>query len=260
MSRKTSPVRHTPGHGRSQARSVGGGVNSTSVAEVLRDFHTLNTKEARSAFADTWVRITSRSLESTWPAFYQLLSLIRDDRLYADPQFMANGDTFESFEDYWSKIVRKPFAVWGELERTYQFAHRCDPELFNATYSEATKAVADRAENAKPAPTHEDHPGGRGKKELRSEEVSYGETADYLTARIARDHPDILERMKAGEYTSVRRAALDAGIVKPRLSIPADPTGASRAILKRFQGDDLATLLRELANHAGFDLVPRTND
>jgi hypothetical protein len=33
--------------------------------------------------------------------------------------------------------------------------------------------------------------------------------ADYLTARIARDRPDILERMKAGEYPSVRAAAID---------------------------------------------------
>jgi hypothetical protein len=29
--------------------------------------------------------------------------------------------------------------------------------------------------------------------------------AVYLTARIARDHPAILERMKAGEFKSVRR-------------------------------------------------------
>ena len=32
--------------------------------------------------------------------------------------------------------------------------------------------------------------------------------ADYLTARIARDHPEILSRMKAGEFKSVRAAAL----------------------------------------------------
>lgn len=41
----------------------------------------------------------------------------------------------------------------------------------------------------------------------------------YLTARIARDRPDILERMKAGEYRSVRAAAIDAGIVKPRTPV-----------------------------------------
>src|SRR5262249_3380800 len=33
-------------------------------------------------------------------------------------------------------------------------------------------------------------------------------------ARIARDRPDILEQMKAGEFTSVREAARAAGLVK----------------------------------------------
>jgi hypothetical protein len=34
-------------------------------------------------------------------------------------------------------------------------------------------------------------------------------------ARIARDHPDIPERMKAGEFRSIRAAAREAGIVRP---------------------------------------------
>jgi hypothetical protein len=33
--------------------------------------------------------------------------------------------------------------------------------------------------------------------------------ADYLAARIKRDHPAIHERMKAGDYPSVRAAAID---------------------------------------------------
>jgi hypothetical protein len=37
---------------------------------------------------------------------------------------------------------------------------------------------------------------------------------DPRTARIARDRPDILGRMKAGEYSSVRQAAIDAGIIR----------------------------------------------
>ena len=36
--------------------------------------------------------------------------------------------------------------------------------------------------------------------------------SDYLVARIARDAPDVLERMKAGEFESVRAAAREAGI------------------------------------------------
>jgi hypothetical protein len=39
-------------------------------------------------------------------------------------------------------------------------------------------------------------------------------TKAYLVARIARDHPDILERMKAGEFATVRQAALAAGILQ----------------------------------------------
>ena len=36
----------------------------------------------------------------------------------------------------------------------------------------------------------------------------------YLMQRIARDHPDVLERAKQGEFLSVRAAAIAAGIVK----------------------------------------------
>lgn len=42
---------------------------------------------------------------------------------------------------------------------------------------------------------------------------SYGNNAAYLTARIKRDRPDILEDMKQGKYKSVRKAAIDAGII-----------------------------------------------
>jgi hypothetical protein len=41
-----------------------------------------------------------------------------------------------------------------------------------------------------------------------------GTSAEYYTARIARDRPDILEEMKAGKYKSVRAAAKAAGIIK----------------------------------------------
>lgn len=48
------------------------------------------------------------------------------------------------------------------------------------------------------------------------EKVKGGTSAEYLTSKIARDRPDILERMKAGEFRSVRQAAIEAGIVKPK--------------------------------------------
>jgi hypothetical protein len=38
--------------------------------------------------------------------------------------------------------------------------------------------------------------------------------SSYLTARIARDCPEVLEKMKTGKYPSVRAAAKAAGILK----------------------------------------------
>ena len=45
---------------------------------------------------------------------------------------------------------------------------------------------------------------------------SFGDSPEYLAARIARDHPDIQARIGQGEFKSVRAAAVAAGIVKPR--------------------------------------------
>lgn len=60
--------------------------------------------------------------------------------------------------------------------------------------------------------------------------------AEYLTARIARDRPDILERMKSGEFRSVRAAAIEAGITKPKQTwtAPTDIPKLVRAICKRY--------------------------
>lgn len=41
-----------------------------------------------------------------------------------------------------------------------------------------------------------------------------GTSAEYLLGRIKRDRPDILKRLESGELTSIRKAAIAAGIVK----------------------------------------------
>ena len=46
------------------------------------------------------------------------------------------------------------------------------------------------------------------------EKAKAGNRSAYLVARMARDRPDILERMKAGEFASVREAAREAGIIR----------------------------------------------
>ncbi len=45
---------------------------------------------------------------------------------------------------------------------------------------------------------------GRGKKLPPGQRVQSGNRRVYLVHRIARDRPDVLERMKAGEFVTVR--------------------------------------------------------
>ena len=58
--------------------------------------------------------------------------------------------------------------------------------------------------------------------------LSRGSTnADYLTARSARDRPNILERMEAGEFDSVKAAAREVGLVPRQVTVPVVPSRAS---------------------------------
>src|SRR5262249_35108959 len=82
--------------------------------------------------------------------------------------------------------------------------------------------------------------------------VTRGATnADYLTARIARDRPDVLEEMQAGVYPSVRAAAREAGLVKARWSVPAHDIPALAAYLYARLGPlERAELARRLLRPA----------
>lgn len=123
---------------------------------------------------------------------------------------------------------------------------------------EAADRVKNLALNTPPLEEHEYGNGkagpGRGNKTDNNYNVFscdiQGTDPAYLTARIARDHPAILERMKAGEYKSVRSAAIDAGIIDPdknrRYSLPTDPIAAARYLQARVDAGWIATFVAEL--------------
>ena len=56
---------------------------------------------------------------------------------------------------------------------------------------------------------------------VTSNGLGKGNAADYLTARLKRDYDDIFQRLAAGEFTSVRQAAIAAGIVKVPTTLEA---------------------------------------
>ena len=76
-----------------------------------------------------------------------------------------------------------------------------------------------------------------------------GNSADYIKARLRRDHPEIAEELERGEHRSARAAGIAAGFIKDVPSVPMnEPAKAAAAILRR-TGKDFATQLAiELAS------------
>ena len=111
----------------------------------------------------------------------------------------------------------------------------------------AAKArVAAQAIPARPAQRHGGQNRGQGHG-LGNSKRRNPWSAEGLTARIARDRPDIWERMKNGEFTSVAAAAREAGIqFKGRKRVDlSDDIGVTAAALKHHYSADQ---LRELIN------------
>lgn len=78
----------------------------------------------------------------------------------------------------------------------------------------------------------------------------------YLLQRIAEVRPDVLEKVEAGEYSSARAAAIDAGILKPRVQVTwkgdaTDEQIAKALIRKLSDGSLKSTLVDFLENHNG---------
>lgn len=252
-------------HGIHLAASIGRALMDVRWREAMDDFRRLDSDEARAAFADKWVRLVSSRLDETWPLFYELLRIIRDRKLYEHPSFMTDRKPRASFEEYWGHVVQKPFSTWEELEKTHHFVETYRQDLIDGPLSEA-EAVRKHAEAAaanpvksgdalKLAQAEGGKTGGRGKKKPSScnNEGLRGDSSSYLSRRIAAHHPTILDRMKAGEFKSVRAAALEAGIVKPTVAVPLDPDKAARILRRHFHGDRLARLIAALSADAPED-------
>src|SRR5262245_9061105 len=85
-------------------------------------------------------------------------------------------------------------------------------ELIRVARPGTTLRAVLEAKVAKPLTEHGEVGNGRSRGNDVTSTRDRGNHAAYLAARIARDRPDILERMKAGEFPSVRQAAIVAGI------------------------------------------------
>ncbi len=112
------------------------------------------------------------------------------------------------------------FAIWEKIPYDNPYGTK-DAMLADLELGDDARARARVASQALVLPPLVRHGGNRVSEQPVAQQVAqkYGKTnADYLTRRIARDHPEVHERMKLGEFTSVAAAAREAGIYpdKPR--------------------------------------------
>lgn len=90
--------------------------------------------------------------------------------------------------------------------------------------------------------------GGMANGQSKPAEQLSSNSQERILRRLARDAPEILERVKAGEFKSARAAAIEAGIIRPvpTVRLVDDPERVAAAIKKHLTSDQLVQLAQAL--------------
>jgi hypothetical protein len=124
---------------------------------------------------------------------------------------------FSSWDECCQALFRRPAAWVAQVVEGVRVLHGQG----HSGAIPAHQALAVKAQTAKPRATHGEI--GRGRASLDRVANGHSKPASQLSSnswerilpRLARDAPEVLERVKAGEFRSARAAAIEAGIIKP---------------------------------------------
>jgi hypothetical protein len=184
------------------------------------------------------VRLQLQASLNAFPGSTQHLSNLRD--------LMREHKGYRHLTDHRDR----PFATYAAFCKEPQpYGLGYDPEVIDRLANEgARRTPEERTENP---PTlfdvgHNQH-SESGCNDI-TPSIQRGTDADYLVARLKRDFPAIFARMEAGEFRSVRAAALEAGIIKPEFRCACKPTLVARMIRQRFTPEQVAEVVRLLTD------------
>ena len=100
-------------------------------------------------------------------------------------------------------------------------------------------AAKARVDEAKANPLPIPRPGQKNEVDNINSVCMGGTSADYTLRRLARDAPEMLDRVESGELT-VNQAAIEAGIRKRQIQVPVgDPRAAAKRLLKHYSKPEL---------------------
>jgi len=160
---------------------------------------------------------------------------------------------YESFEDFYDKELAPVFGAYEEFLQVADRVARGEisedeglEDIRQRTTNRAKDAPEpERINSRTPGPIPKGDNANCDNITIRGE-TEGGTSADYLTRRIARDHPEIAERMRNGEYRSVRAAALDAGIVHRTTTIRTDNAVSIVGTLRRQLAPETLAMVTKL--------------
>jgi hypothetical protein len=199
------------------------------------------------------IHVSLHSAVSSADHLSVMVRLMEEHRGYRELED-DSGREFPSFEAFC--LCRPPYGLGyrkDDIDRIVRERQKSVEQIADAATPLSTPGAPEGNANAarvrelaeSATPVDETH------KENKGYDITFvsgrGDRAEYLAARIARDRPDILERMKAGEFSSVRAAAREAGIIKDRITILTEPRAAAAQIRKHFDLESLQELVRLLS-------------
>jgi hypothetical protein len=233
------------------------------------EFEKLATDDERAAWVDKWARLAASDIDRCWDVLYRSLLIVREQELYKKAGYMEDLQVRGSFREYWEAVVRKPFATWVELERTYRIVRDTDPGLLEMlatgepklTYTEAKARAADAVRQAAAQTTPEvakkvkrggDHR-SKSRPDIdrqsdRAGRQGIGRHTQMKLDRLASEREDLHARVVAGEL-SVTAACIEAGWEWPMFKVPDDPAAAAATLRRHFAGGRLAALMVAQARH-----------
>ena len=142
---------------------------------------------------------------------WQTVDYLKNCYRHVEEQYRQVDQVIEDLERVEAWKVIPPENPYGSLERMLEAQGLKLDEIQRKTAAARANDLKGKTVNSGPGPIPK---GDRINGDIITiNETGKGTSAEYLTRRIVRDHPDIAQRMRDGEYKSVRAAALDAGIV-----------------------------------------------
>lgn len=148
----------------------------------------------------------------------------------------------ESFEDYCAGYLNVPPEFIEAVQRGREL-------LLRDGHTEPTISAAVQAARAAPLGEHGNRPGEENSRNRGDNVTSVpdrGNAQTYTLRRLARDRPDLLDRVETGDL-SPHAAAIEAGFRHRTWTAPQDLERLADALLRRYSQPELDELAKRIA-------------